>query len=355
MTQTEANPRDSLVKTSKGPLVLLFYDGLELKAVPGPIGYAYSHSRRMARYIVRNLKRTQVHTGFYVAFRGLERALKAVGADVRINDFTTAARMPHYPIGIGGYPSVIDKVQLPNPTIFGPGDYGSPQESVKLAAQDRFRFFIQPCQWYVDYFAPYSGKEKTVVWPVGIDVKSIPDLSREPKTNDVLIYDKIRWFRDERVETVLNRMTRMLEAQGKTYRVLRYGHHHYNDFIGTLRASKSMAFLCEHETQGLACQEAMAANIPIFAWEDGVIVDPNMLHPPGLEVSSVPYFDERCGVRFPLNEMEAKFETFWSKLPTFNPRAYISENLSLEAAGEAYLKLYARTAKAPVAAQRAVG
>lgn len=353
MTQSSTK-HPGLVQTAKGPLVLLFYDGLELKAMPGAFGHVYSQARRAARYVVRNLKRTQVRTGFYVAFRGLQKSLEAVGADVRVNDFATAKRMPNYPIGIGGYPSVIDKVQLPNPTIFGPGDYGSPEASVKLASQDRFRFFIQPCQWYVDYFAPYSGKEKTVVWPVGLDVKTIPDFSREPKTIDVLIYDKIRWFREERVGTVLERLTKLLDAQGKTYKVLRYGHHHHSDFYAALRASKSMAFLCEHETQGLACQEAMAANIPIFSWDDGVIVDPGMLHPEGLEVSAVPYFDDTCGVRFKLNDMETAFAKFWANLASFHPRDYIARELSLEAAGEAYLKLYARTANTP-AAQRASG
>ena len=185
-------------------------------------------------------------------------------------------------------------------------------------------------------------------------MKAIPDFSREPKTIDVLIYDKIRWFRDERVGTVLNRLTKHLDAQGKTYKVLRYGHHHHSDFYAALRASKSMAFLCEHETQGLACQEAMAANIPIFSWDDGVIVDPGMLHPEGLEVSAVPYFDDTCGVRFKLNDMETAFAKFWANLASFHPRNYIARELSLEAAGEAYLKLYARTANTP-AAQRASG
>jgi hypothetical protein len=343
MTPFDANTGSGLVQTAKGPLVLLFYDGLELKAAPGAVGRVYSQTRRLARYVVRNLKRTQVRTGFYVAFRGLQKCLEAVGADVRVNDFATAKRMPNYPIGLTGYPSVIDKVQLPNPAIFGPGDYGSPEASTRLRDQERFRFFIQPAQWYVDYFAPYSGKEKTVVWFVGIDVDAFPDMSKDPKTNDVLIYDKIRWFRDERVGTVLDRMTRLLESQGKSYKVLRYGHHHHSDFYATLRASKSMAFLCEHETQGLAYQEAMAANIPVFAWDDEVIVDPHMLKPAGLKgVSSVPYFDDRCGLRFKLNDMETAFDRFWAKLPTYRPRDYVSEALGLKTAGKAYLDLYAR-------------
>lgn len=353
MMKGKGGMQSGLVQTAKGPLVLLFYDGLELKAAPGAFGHVYSQSRRAARYVVRNLKRTQVRTGFYVAFRGLQKCLEAVGADVRVNDFATAKRMPNYPIGLTGYPSVIDKVQLPNPSVFGPGDYGSPQDSTKLRDQDRFHFFIQPSQWYVDYFAPYSGKDKTVVWFVGLDVDAFPDMSNEPKTVDVLIYDKIRWYRDERVTTVLGRLTRLLDAQGKTYKVLRYGHHHHSDFYATLRQSKSMAFLCEHETQGLAYQEAMAFNVPVFAWDDEVIVDPLMLKPSGLQVSSVPYFDDRCGVRFKLDDMESAFARFWSKLPAFRPRDYVAENLDLKTAGNAYLDIYARAAMAKPAIMKA--
>ncbi len=58
----ESNMESGLVRTAKGPLVLLFYDGYELKAVPGAVGHVYSQARRAARYVVRNLKRTQVRT-----------------------------------------------------------------------------------------------------------------------------------------------------------------------------------------------------------------------------------------------------------------------------------------------------
>ena len=52
-----------------------------------------------------------------------------IGCDVRVNDFALAARRPAYPIGLAGYATVVDKVQLPNPRIFAPGDYGAPEAS----------------------------------------------------------------------------------------------------------------------------------------------------------------------------------------------------------------------------------
>jgi hypothetical protein len=35
-----------------------------------------------------------------------------------------------------------------------------------------------------------------------------------------------------------------------------------------------MLFLCEHETRGLAYQEALASNVPILAWDTGFWLDP---------------------------------------------------------------------------------
>ena len=63
------------MRTAKGPLVLLFYDGFERKAAPGLGGAIYSQARRFARYAWRNLRRKQVRTGFYVCFLSLKRSL----------------------------------------------------------------------------------------------------------------------------------------------------------------------------------------------------------------------------------------------------------------------------------------
>ena len=61
-----------------------------------------------------------------------------------------------------------------------------------------------------------------------------------------------------------------------------------------------MIFLCSHESQGIACQEAMSAGVPIFAWDPGFCMDPErfLWGDPVIPATSVPYFDERCGLRF---------------------------------------------------------
>ncbi|MFK4057091.1 glycosyltransferase [Brevundimonas sp. NPDC046655] len=321
--------------------MLLFYDGYELRAAPGLVGQTCSHLRRGARFAWRSLRRKQTHTGFYTAFLGLKKSLEAVGWRVRVNDFAAARRNPKQPIGVAGYPSVVAKVDLPNPVIFGPGDYGLCEEAARVAGQSRFKLLIQPSQWAIDFNQPWVGP-KSALWFAGIDTAAWPDLSSRPKTTDVVIYDKIRWFRDERVPAVLERCQAHLKARGLNWEVVRYGAHHIADFRSALARSRAMIFLCEHETQGIAYQEALASGLPVFAWDEGELVDPILAAraPPGLAVSTAPYFDDRCGALFKLQDMEAGFDAFWARRETFQPRAYVEETLGLEASGRLYLSLY---------------
>ena len=342
------------VRTKHGPLVLLFYDGFEWRARSGAVRGIAAQARRAARFVYRTMRRKQVYTGFYTAFLALRTALERHGCDVRVNDFAAARARPDHPIGLAGYPSVLDAVRLPNPAVFGPGDFGTPAAAVTVARDPQMRVLIQPSDWFRDYYRPSCG-DKVVTWFAGIDTDLWQDRSAHPKSCDVLIYDKIRWDRESVVPAIHDRLVRHLEARGLSYRILRYGHHHRDEFAAALAGARSLAFLCEHETQGLAYQEALAANVPVFAWDEGVFVDPLLAGaaPAGLDVSSVPYFDERCGRRFRAAALESEFERFWADRATYRPRDYVGECLGMTRSAEAYLALYARAgAKRAAGAQR---
>jgi hypothetical protein len=334
---------EKAIRTRRGPLILLFYDGYELRAAEDLSGFAYAQGWRVARYVVRTLRRQQVWTGFYTAFRLLRLSLLQAGCDVRVNNFALARRYPNYPIGMAGYPTVLDAVDLPNPVIFGPGDYGLPDAAAAIAAQPKFRKLIQPSDWAVDLYRATCG-DKMVAWPVGLDTDQWGDFSAHAKDTDVLIYDKIRWDRDTEVPRVLDHVLQHLDAQGRSYKVVRYGHHHHSEFASALKRSRAMIFLCEHETQGLACQEALSSNIPVLAWDEGALVDPILkpFAPPGLVTSSVPYFDSRCGERFKAQDFETGFTSFWHGVEAsrYRPRQFILDTLSLPRSAENYLSLY---------------
>lgn len=328
------------------PLVLLFYDGFERKAAPGLAGAAYSHARRFARLAYRTALRKQPRTGFYTWFLMLRRALERVGCRVLVNDFAAAVRAPEHPIGIAGFPSVLDKVaNLPNPRLLGPGLYSSPLENPALFDDPRNRLMLHTCDWIAAVFEPYQ-RGRIRPWFGGFDVADFPDARQLPKRWDVLIYDKIYFDRDEVYERTIGPFMRMLEARGLSYKVLRYGQHHYSDYLASLRASRCMAFFAHSETQGMAYQECLASNVPIFAWDEGIWANPMAgdLGRGPIACTSVPYFDERCGRRFKIADMQEAWDGFYAALDTYEPRRFIADVLTLEKSAELYLAAYGETA-----------
>lgn len=326
---------------STAPTVLLFYDGYERKARAQAGPRLFHAMRSTVRALSRRARGLQVDTGFFVAFVALVDGLRRLGCEVRINDFAAARARPDYPIGLAGYPSVLDEVDLPNPVIFGPGDPGYPDTAGRWAAQTKVRAVIQPSDWFVDYYRPFCG-DKMLRCPVGIDLSTLGDASTVDKDVDVLIYDKIRWNRETLVPAIRDRLVAKLDRDGRSHRILEYGRHTQQAYFAALHGARSMAFLCEHETQGLACEEALGMNVPVFAWDEGRLIDPRQtpFAAADLRVSSVPYFDERCGLTFELAEMEPRFEAFWQALPGYSPRAYVAEQLTPEATARVYLDAY---------------
>jgi hypothetical protein len=328
------------------PTVLLFYDGFELRLRRGLTANAHSRLRGIARYVFRSMRGQQVWTGFYTAFRSLSTSLRHYGCRVRINDFACAARNPRFPIGVAGYPSVLDAADLPNPRLFGPGDYGYPDAAAIVARDPRNRILTQPSEWPVEFYREACGDKLRVMF-VGIDTEAWPDLSGHRKDRDFLIYDKIRWenglVRHGEATDIVNRTTALLQRSGLSFDVLRYGAHHLGTFRQALSRSRGMIFLCEHETQGLAYQEAMASNVPILALDEGRLVDPEQCRyaRPDLKVSSVPYFDATCGETFESDSLEPALNRFLERRAQYRPRDYVMQHLSLQKAAENYLDMYA--------------
>ena len=325
----------------------LFYHGYELPALDRPFGRVQSNLHLMARTAYRGLRRRQPYTGFYTAFRNLKRALEQAGLDVHVNDFAHARRNPTQPIGISGHVEVYDQVSLPNPAVFGPGYVPPPEDIDWMAKGNNIRIFTQPWEWPCRILRPKLG-DGVQPYFAPIDPVKWPDLSAGPKTHDVIIYDKIRWHRNEMVPRLLNRLQRHLEARNLNHVVLRYGDHPLAQFRAALKGGRTLAFLCEHETQGLAYQEAMASGLPVFAWDEGRLVDPHEIKnaPPDFDVSSVPYFDARCGMTFTEADLEDRFDRFWEARDSYAPRAFVAETLSPQRAARIYLDLLDRAAAA---------
>ena len=118
------------------------------------------------------------------------------GFEVRINDYALARKYPEYPVGLVGFPIVLDGWDLPNPAILGPSLYDHPMLAPHLMKDPRFRIYLVLAEWMYNMFYPIYG-DKCVRWHAGIDTDEWTDSRMHPKDIDFLIYDKIRWNHDE--------------------------------------------------------------------------------------------------------------------------------------------------------------
>lgn len=332
---------DKAFMTNKGPLVLLFYDGFEWRLQRGRLGRAKAQMRRFARFAYRTLRGKQVRTGFYTQFLNLRAALEGAGCDVRVNDYDLARRHPGYPIGVAGYPTVLGKFPTSNPVLFGPGDFGMPDEIAARVDSPQFGSLICFCDW-IGRIYHKACRGRITTWFAGIDVAKWPQASPDEKDIDCLIYDKIRWNRERLAPILIDELAGDIKSRGLSVHVIRYGAHAQSEYRKLLARARSLVFICEHETQGLAYQEALAANVPVFAWDEGVLVDPVLgaYAPPDLVVSSVPYFSEQCGVRFKIASMRDDFARFWKDLSNYRPREFVRTNLSPQESARRYLTAY---------------
>ena len=244
-------------------------------------------------------------------------------------------------LGVGRYS--LQGYQQPNPVIAGIGLMTHPSEWQDLFKDYPVAKYLQHCAWAENIYKPYFGDNNCALWPAGIDTdKWAP--TNVPKKIDVLIYNKIRWNNDEVNAELRNPILKKLDDAGLSYKEITYGDYFEQDYFLLLQQCRAMIFLCEHESQGLACCEAMAMNVPVLAWDQGFWLDPNRFAWGETDVpaSSVPFFNDSCGTTFKdLHEFQTQFPLFWKnvKAEAFNPRAYIENNLSLKKSGEYMLAI----------------
>ena len=318
--------------------VLLFFRDFESdRFVPGD-----RYLKRLVRPLYNRFNRKQKVTGFQMAFQLLAEALRRSGHIVRINDYAAARRNPQHPVGLFGYPHLLEGWDLPNPAVLGPGLYDHPSLAPGLMEDERNRFYLVCSEWMRCMFARRYG-DSCVIWFNGIDAASWPDTRGHAKDVDVLVYDKIRWNREHYEPALLDPVMASLARRGLRVETLRYKLYDHATYRDLLARSRSMLFLCEHETQGLAYQEALASGVPVLAWDNGYWLDPHRadFEPDPVPASSVPYFSPECGDRFrDFGDFDAAFDRFWPRLHDYDPRAYVERELTLERSAELYMRYY---------------
>jgi hypothetical protein len=220
------------------------------------------------------------------------------------------------------------------PLVAGIGLMTHPSEWPTLFEDYPVACYLQHSEWTAAVYRRYYG-DRCPIWPVGIDTVAWQPGRQDGKTIDFLVYDKIHWDRPGYERDLVRPIGALLERLGRTHATLRYGDYEPGEYNSALARSRAVIFLSAHESQGIACEEAMAAGVPILAWDPGRCQDPERFRwgDPDIPTTSVPYFDERCGRRF------VDFADFELNLPAFmdamqagayTPRDYILENLTVE-------------------------
>ncbi|MEZ4979818.1 MAG: hypothetical protein R2772_11055 [Chitinophagales bacterium] len=291
-------------------------------------------------YVERYSKRSV--SGFYSWYLRLCKCLRESGYQVHENNYSLAEENPNYPIGIVGTPKCIPGWKLKNPAILGPSMYDHPRINPNLMKDKRFRYYIVTCKWFKKIFNPYFGN-RCVIWNAGIELDEWPDFKKERKTIDFLVYDKIKWNRDILVPQILEPILCELRSRNLTFEVLRYGNISHREYKDALARSRSMLFMCEYETQGMAYQEALACNLAVLAWDFGYWTDPQwqVYCDKPIRATSVPYFSPQCGARFKsVSDFPKILDKFLNEGQKFMPREFIEKDMSLRQSAEKYVKLY---------------
>ncbi|MBD2140408.1 glycosyltransferase [Anabaena sp. FACHB-1250] len=300
---------------------------------------------RYPRQILRRLVRGKPRPGGQTrVFLNLCAGLDKLSISYRVNDYRYIQKHPEEVACIIGKPQVLDKIQWKNPILFGAAVFSHPDDDPNLFDRLPIRKILVPGEWMRQMCEPYYG-DRVITWPVGIATDEWIPASSKDKDIDFLIYDKVRWDHEHYEQELINPIHSCLQSQGFTVATIRYGFYKEEEFRSLLDRCKAMIFLCEHETQGIAYQQALSCGVPILAWDRGGFWQDPAYFPHQVKfepVSSVPYWGDRCGVKFKnMSEFPAKLAELEDKLNSeyFAARDYILENLTLEKCAQNYLDI----------------
>lgn len=301
---------------------------------------------RYPRKLIRQIVRGKEKPGsiMMVALRLMD-GLDLLKIPYRFNDYKYIKNHPEEIACIVGKPHLLDDHIWQNPIVFGAGIFSHPISYPNLLTKHpNIKKVLVPGPWVRNMFTPYYGDEIVVSWPVGIDTEKWKP-TENTKSVEFLVYSKFLWDKEKNKLNFLRPILDILEHNKLSYEVITYGNYTHQSLTQGLERCNNAIFLCEHESQGMAYQQILSANVPILAWDrEDVWLDPSF-YPDKVKfspTSSVPFWDKNCGVKFKnLQDFEMQLNLFLDKKTQglFNPRAYILENLSLEKCAQHYFDI----------------
>lgn len=293
--------------------------------------------------ILRNLIKGRKTGGVEKVFINLCKSFTLSGIPYKVNKDFKQLKPDDKVIVLGSGKHVLTKYNKDNKIIAGIGLMTHPSEWPTLCTDFPVVKYLQHSDWATQVYKPYFGQTICDNWFAGIETDKWSPLTIQ-KDIDILIYYKIRWNQEILDENLLKPIINSIETKGLNYQMIKYGFYNEDEYFNLLNRSKMMIFLCEHESQGFACCEAMSMNVPVLAWDQGFCLDPNRFKwgNPEIPATSVPFFDESCGLKF------MNIDDFYNVFPLFienverkvyEPRNFVIMNLSLEKSGKRMLEI----------------
>jgi glycosyltransferase involved in cell wall biosynthesis len=195
--------------------------------------------------------------------------------------------------------------------------------------------------WVGDFIVETA---KSLICPMACLPTSVDTMRFAPSNEDrtlVLFYTK------HRIPTDIEHMRSLLYKKGIHHTSYNYGSYSEPDYLRDLKRAKFMVVVDGHESQGYALQEAMSCGVPLVVWDVESMHQEysgnRQIYPydgRALIATSVPYWDDRCGVRTTKKEeLEAALDTMLEKWCTYSPRDLIIEQLSDKACVQRWLDL----------------
>lgn len=321
------------------PLMLYYDEGDSDRLMPYD-----RYPRAMLRRVLRGAPQV---SGMKRSYLNLKDGLDRIGVKYTTNRYRILTRSVNVGCVIGK-PQILARIPSDAPIVFGPAVYNHPSDAPRLFSDHNILQIIVSCDWMKQmYDSIWPGKSS--IWAAGIDSKLwSPQRRRGDRDIDVLIYNKIMWKKEHFAAELVQPIQRVLDRLGLATKKLTYGSYKEEDFRALLMRSRSMVFLCEHETQGFALLQTLSSDVPVFAWDRGGFWQDEAYFPNRVRfqpVTSTPYWDERCGMKFTSSaEFESDFGAFWDAVQgeRFSPRDYIIEHFDLAERAKSYVRLIER-------------
>lgn len=272
-----------------------------------------------------NLHFESTHRGPGKVVQNLAKGLNSIGFEVHGNDLPR----PTIPQGCLQLTRMIHS--LGRETLMGPNLFVLPDEWGDYCK--RFDHFVVPSEWVQKIYRNFSVLDSSTIdiWPVGIDSEFWKKTSSQ-RSGRAFIYFK------NREESELEQVQIFLKSRGIDYDILRYGSYEEEDLFKSCLRSDFCVLLDGTESQGIAYMQILSMNVPCFVINCSKFDHSGKLAESPFPATSVPYFDERCGLVSETLNFE-EFEKFTEKISKLNPRDFILENFTLEKCAEKYVSI----------------